>query len=71
MAAGHPRDDGRTLDLGTLDALGGVVAIAIERAHFLAGRKTAETLSQRADLDHRSLTATRAGCRRAVDKRFQ
>jgi two-component system, OmpR family, sensor histidine kinase KdpD len=39
-----------TLDLGTLDALGGVVAIAIERAHFLAERKKSETLSQRADL---------------------
>ena len=38
------------LDLGTLDALGGVVAIAIERSHFLAERKKAETLSQRADL---------------------
>jgi two-component system, OmpR family, sensor histidine kinase KdpD len=37
-------------DLGTLDALGGVVAIAIERAHFLAERKKAEALSQRADL---------------------
>ena len=32
------------LDLGTLDALGGVVAIAIERSHFLAERKKAETL---------------------------
>ncbi len=41
---------GAQLDLGTLDALGGVVAIAIERAHFLAERKKAETLSQRADL---------------------
>ena len=41
---------GAQLDLGTLDALGGVVAIAIERAHFLAERKQAETLSQRADL---------------------
>ena len=41
---------GGTLDLGTLDALGGVVAIAIERAHFLAERNKAETLSQRADL---------------------
>ena len=38
------------LDLGTLDGLGGVVAIAIERAHFLAERKKAETVSQRADL---------------------
>ena len=27
------------LDIGTLDALGGVIAIAIERAHFLAERK--------------------------------
>jgi two-component system sensor histidine kinase KdpD len=41
---------GTELDLGTLDALGGVVAIAIERAHFLAERKKAEALSQRADL---------------------
>ena len=41
---------GAQLDLGTLDALGGVVAIAIERAHFLAERRKAETLSQRADL---------------------
>jgi two-component system, OmpR family, sensor histidine kinase KdpD len=37
-------------DSGTLDALGGVVAIAIERAHFLAERKQSEALSQRADL---------------------
>jgi two-component system, OmpR family, sensor histidine kinase KdpD len=41
---------GTSLDLGTLDALGGVVAIAIERAHFLAERKKAETLGQRAAL---------------------
>lgn len=39
-----------TLDRGTLDALGGVVAIAIERAHFLDERKAAEALRQRADL---------------------
>lgn len=38
------------LEVGTLDALGGVVAIAIERAHFLAERKKAELASQRADL---------------------
>ena len=38
------------VDLGTLDALGGVVAIAIERAHFLAERKKSEALSQRANL---------------------
>ena len=41
---------GAWLELGTLDALGGVVAIAIERAHFLAERKKSEALSQRADL---------------------
>jgi two-component system sensor histidine kinase KdpD len=41
---------GGQLDLGTLDALGGVVAIAIERAHFLAEREKAETVRQRADL---------------------
>ena len=41
---------GTGFELGTLDALAGVVAIAIERAHFLAERKQAEALSQRADL---------------------
>ena len=41
---------GDVLEPGTLDALGGVVAIAIERLNFLAERKEAETLSQRADL---------------------
>jgi two-component system sensor histidine kinase KdpD len=39
-----------TLDVGTLDALGGVVAIAIERTHFLDERKRSEAVSQRADL---------------------
>ncbi len=39
-----------TLDLGTLDALGGVVAIAIERAQFLAERDAAELVRQKADL---------------------
>jgi two-component system, OmpR family, sensor histidine kinase KdpD len=38
------------LDLGTLDALGGVVAIAIERAQFLAERDAAELVRQKADL---------------------
>ena len=42
--------DGVDARIGTLDALGGVVAIAIERAHFLDERKKAEALSQRADL---------------------
>jgi two-component system, OmpR family, sensor histidine kinase KdpD len=38
------------LDVGTLDALGGVVAIAIERAQFLVERDTAERVRQKADL---------------------
>jgi two-component system sensor histidine kinase KdpD len=38
------------LDVGTLDALAGVVAIAIERAQFLAERDTAELVRQKADL---------------------
>ena len=38
------------LDPGVLDALGGVVAIAIERAHFLTEREAAGALKQRADL---------------------
>lgn len=42
-------DDAR-LERGTLDALGGVIAIAIERAHFLEDRQAAEALRQRADL---------------------
>jgi two-component system sensor histidine kinase KdpD len=42
--------DASALEVGTLDALGGVVAIAIERAHFLDERKKAEALGQRADL---------------------
>jgi len=39
-----------SLDPGVLDALGGVVAIAIERAHFLTEREAAGKLKQRADL---------------------
>ena len=39
---------GADLDVGTLDAVGGVVAIAIERAHFLADRKKTEAVNQRA-----------------------
>lgn len=38
------------LDGSSLDALGGVVAIAIERATFLAERKNTEALRQRAEL---------------------
>jgi len=39
-----------TLDIGTLDAVAGVVAIAIERAQFLAERDAAELVQQKADL---------------------
>jgi two-component system sensor histidine kinase KdpD len=45
------------LELGTLDALGGVVAIAIERAHFLAEQQKADALRQRADLASALLTS--------------
>ena len=38
------------LDIGTLDAVAGVVAIAIERAQFLAEREAAELVQQKADL---------------------
>ena len=45
LAAASP-----TLDIGTLDAVAGVVAIAIERAQFLAERDAAELVRQQADL---------------------
>jgi two-component system sensor histidine kinase KdpD len=45
LAAASP-----TLDIGTLDAVAGVVAIAIERAQFLADRDAAALVSQKADL---------------------
>ena len=45
LAAASP-----TLDIGTLDAVAGVVAIAIERAQFLAERDAAELVRQKADL---------------------
>src|SRR5262245_6955673 len=38
------------LDIGTLDAVAGVVAIAIERAQFLAERDASELVRQKADL---------------------
>jgi two-component system sensor histidine kinase KdpD len=41
---------GRPIEPGTLDALGGVVAIAIERAHFLEERKAAELTRQSEEL---------------------
>src|SRR6187200_744361 len=39
-----------TIDIGAFDALAGVVAIAIERAQFLAERDAAELVRQKADL---------------------
>jgi two-component system, OmpR family, sensor histidine kinase KdpD len=39
-----------TLDIGSLDALAGVVAIAIERVQFLTERDAAELVRQKADL---------------------
>jgi two-component system sensor histidine kinase KdpD len=39
-----------TLDIGSLDALAGVVAIAIERVQFLTERDAAELVKQKADL---------------------
>ena len=39
-----------SLDIGALDALGGVVAIAIERVQFLAERDASELVRQKADL---------------------
>jgi two-component system sensor histidine kinase KdpD len=45
LAAGAPLPD-----VGTLDAVAGVAAIAIERAEFLADREAAELLRQKADL---------------------
>jgi two-component system, OmpR family, sensor histidine kinase KdpD len=39
-----------SLDIGTLDAVAGVVAIAIERVQFLAERDAAELVRQKADL---------------------
>src|SRR5206468_10401316 len=38
------------LDIGALDAVAGVVAIAIERAQFLAERDVAALVRQKADL---------------------
>ena len=45
LAAGSP-----AIDVGTLDAVAGVVAIAIERAQLLADRDSAALVRQKADL---------------------
>ena len=39
-----------SIDIGTLDAVAGVVAIAVERAQFLAERDAAELVRQKAEL---------------------
>ena len=49
-AVGLLAADAPALDLGTLDAVAGVVAIAIERTQFLDDREAAELVRQRADL---------------------
>ena len=49
-AVGLLAADSQTLDIGTLDAVAGVVAIAIERAQFLAERDAAALVRQKADL---------------------
>jgi two-component system sensor histidine kinase KdpD len=49
-AVGLLAADAPALDLGTLDAVAGVVAIAIERTQFLNEREAAELVRQRADL---------------------
>jgi two-component system sensor histidine kinase KdpD len=41
---------GRSIEAGTLDALAGLVAIAIERVHFLEERKSAELTRQSEEL---------------------
>jgi two-component system sensor histidine kinase KdpD len=48
---------GADIDPGTLDALGGIAAIAIERARFLDDRKAAEMTRQREEL-HNALLAS-------------
>ena len=69
------------LDVGTLDAIAGIVAIAIERLEFLEERRAAELTAQRAELssallaslshDLRTpLTAARVGLANAVDVRL-
>jgi two-component system sensor histidine kinase KdpD len=49
-AVGLLAADAATLDAGALDALAGVVAIAIERAQFLGEREAAERQRQRGEL---------------------
>jgi two-component system, OmpR family, sensor histidine kinase KdpD len=48
---------GRPVEAGTLDALAGLVALAVERAQFLDERKTAELTRQSEELKTRLLAA--------------
>jgi two-component system, OmpR family, sensor histidine kinase KdpD len=48
---------GRPVEAGSLDALGGIVAIAIERVQFLEERKTAELARQKEQLQSALLAA--------------
>jgi two-component system, OmpR family, sensor histidine kinase KdpD len=48
---------GRSLEPGTLDAIAGVVAIAVERSQFLEERRHAELTTQRAELSSALLAA--------------
>jgi two-component system, OmpR family, sensor histidine kinase KdpD len=56
-AVGLLASSGRNVDPGTLDALGGVAAIAIERAQFLEERKVAELARQSEELKSALLTS--------------
>jgi two-component system sensor histidine kinase KdpD len=49
-AVGFLATSSSTLDIGSLDALAGVVAIAIERVQFMSERDAAELVRQKADL---------------------
>jgi two-component system sensor histidine kinase KdpD len=48
---------GRALEAGTLDAIAGIVAIAVERSQFLEERRQAELTAQRAELSSALLAA--------------
>jgi two-component system sensor histidine kinase KdpD len=48
---------GRELEAGTLDAIAGIVAIAVERSQFLEERRRAELTAQRAELSSALLAA--------------
>ena len=56
-----------SLDIGALDALGGVVAIAIERVQFLAERDASELVRQKADLASTLLASLEPRSANAVD----